>query len=57
MLLNFDDQILRFLLCIPVSTADAATVNPNGIKTLLAFGLITVWFNSLMLILFLVMDQ
>ena len=25
-------------LCIPASTADAAAVNPNGIKTLLANG-------------------
>ena len=28
-------------LCIPVSAADAAAVTPNGIKTLLANGLIT----------------
>ena len=31
-------QILLFFLCIPASTADAAAVNPNGIKTLLANG-------------------
>ena len=30
------DQILIFFLCIPESAADAAAVNPNGIKTLLA---------------------
>ena len=40
--------------CIPASAADAAAVNPKGIKTLLANGLIT--FLS-MVILFLVMDQ
>ena len=34
-------QILRFFLCIPASAADAAVVNPKGIKTLLANGLIT----------------
>ena len=41
-------------LCVPASTADTAPVNPNGIKTLLANGLI---IFSLMAILFLVMDQ
>ena len=35
-----DDQILRLFLCIPASATDAAAVNPNGIKTLLANGLI-----------------
>ena len=30
--------ILRFFLFIPASTADAAAVNPNGIKTRLANG-------------------
>ena len=34
---NNDDQILRFFLCIPASTADTAAVNPKGIKTLLPF--------------------
>ena len=31
---------------IPASAADAAAVNPNGIKTLLAYGLITFFINS-----------
>ena len=35
------DPILRFFLCIPASAADAAAVNPKGIKTFLARGLIT----------------
>ena len=30
----------KIFLCIPVSAADATAVNPNGIKTLLANGLI-----------------
>ena len=38
---NDDDLILRFFLCIPASAAAAAAVNPRGIKTLLANGLIT----------------
>ena len=29
-----DDLILYFFLCIPASAADAAKVNPNGIKAL-----------------------
>ena len=33
-------------LCIPASTADPATVNPNGIRTLLANGLITFFVNG-----------
>ena len=33
-------------LCIPASAADAAAVNPNGIKTLLTNGLITVFING-----------
>ena len=40
----------KIFLCIPVSAADAAAVNPNGIKKLLANGLI-------MVILFLIIDQ
>ena len=28
----------KIFLCIPASAADAAAVNPNGIKTLLANG-------------------
>ena len=31
----------NIFLCIPASAADAATVNPKGINTLLANGLIT----------------
>ena len=42
----------KSFLCITTSAGDAATVNPNGIKTLLANGLIT--FFS-MVILFLLM--
>ena len=33
-------------LCIPASAADAAAVNPNGIKTLLANGLISFFING-----------
>ena len=32
--------------CIPASAADAAAVNPKGIKTLLANGLITFYING-----------
>ena len=39
-------KILRFFLCIPPSAADAATVNPRGIKTLLTNGLITLFISS-----------
>ena len=35
----------KIFLCIPASSADAAAVNPNGIKTLLANGLITFFIN------------
>ena len=38
-------QTLRFFSCIPAS-ADAAAVNPKGIKTLLANGLITFFING-----------
>ena len=31
--------------CIPTSAADAAAVNPKGIKTLLANGLITLFID------------
>ena len=41
-----DDHSLVFFLCISTSAADAAAVNPNGIKTLLANGLITLFTNS-----------
>ena len=44
----------KIFLCIPASAADAAAVNPGGIKTLLANGLITLLLE---VILFLVMDQ
>ena len=33
-------------LCIPASAADAAAVNPKGIKTLFANGLITFFING-----------
>ena len=42
---NDNDPILRVLLCIPASAADAA-VNPKGIKTLLANGLVTLFING-----------
>ena len=44
--MKFNDQILRLVLCILASGADVAAVNPNGIKTLLADGLITFFINS-----------
>ena len=37
----------KIFLCIPASAADAVAVNPNGIKTLLANGLITFFINDL----------
>ena len=36
----------KIFLCIPASAADPAAVNPKGIKTLLANGLITFFINS-----------
>ena len=36
----------NIFLCIPASAADAAAVNPKGIKTLLANGLITFFTNG-----------
>ena len=36
----------NIFLCIPASAADAAAVNPKGIKTLLANGLITFVING-----------
>ena len=36
----------KFFLCIPASAADAASVNPSGIKTLLANGLITFFIKG-----------
>ena len=41
-----DDLILRFFSCIPASAADAAAINPKGIKTLLVNGLITSFING-----------
>ena len=35
----------KIFLCIPESAADAAAVNPNGIKTLLPNGLITLYIS------------
>ena len=43
---NDDDQILGFFLCIPASAADAASVNPKRIETLLANGLITFFIKG-----------
>ena len=43
---NDDDQILNFFLYIPASAADATAVNPKGIKTLLANGLITFFISG-----------
>ena len=36
----------KIFLCIPASAADAAPGDPNGIKTLLANGLITFFIND-----------
>ena len=36
----------KIFLCIPESAADAAAVNPKGIKTYLANGLITFFING-----------
>ena len=36
----------KIFLCIPASAPYAATVSPNGIKTLLANGLITFFING-----------
>ena len=36
----------NIFLCIPASAADAASVNPKGIKTLLANSLITFFING-----------
>ena len=40
------DPKIFFFFLIPTSTADAAGVNPNGIKTLLANGLIAFFING-----------
>ena len=39
-------QIQRFLLCTPASTTNAAAVNTNGIKSILANGLIIFFTNG-----------
>ena len=36
----------KITLCIPTSAADAGAVNPRGIKTLLANGLITFYISG-----------
>ena len=36
----------KIFLCITASAADATTVNPKGIKTLFANGLITFFING-----------
>ena len=36
----------KIFLCIPASAVDAAAVNPKGIRTLLANGLITCFING-----------
>ena len=36
----------KIFLCIPASAADAAAVNPNGTKTLLVNGLITLFIKG-----------
>ena len=36
----------KIFLCIPASAADAAAINPNVIKTLLANGVITFFING-----------
>ena len=42
----FQSFVPRFFLCIPASAADPAAVDPNGIKTLLASGLITFFIKG-----------
>ena len=46
MLYYYYDLILIIFLCIPASAADAAAVNPKGINTLLADGLITFFIKD-----------
>ena len=45
-IINVDVQDSKTFSCISVSAVDAAAVNPNGIKTLLANGLITSFVNG-----------
>ena len=40
------DLILIFFLCITATAADAAAVNPKGIKTILASGSSTFFMNG-----------
>ena len=42
----YDDQILRFFLCILASATDDAVVNPSGSKTFLNNGLAEFFKNS-----------
>ena len=39
-------SLILIFLCIPASAADVAAVNPKGIKTLIATGLITFFING-----------
>ena len=39
-------QTVKFFLCIPASTVDAAALNPRGIKTLLANVSITFFISG-----------
>ena len=41
-----DDPIINFFLCFLVSTGNVAAVNPKGIKTILANGLITFFISG-----------
>ena len=43
---SYDPPKSRSFLSIPASAADAAAFNPNGIKTLLANGLNTLFING-----------
>ena len=53
-IISVDVPDSKMFLCIPASAADAASVNHNGIKTLLANGLITIFIK---IIQFFVLDQ
>ena len=61
LLLLWEDEWLpdpNIFLCIPLSAADATAINPKGIKTLLANGLITFFINgNLFLVMNLVIYQ
>ena len=45
-IISFVDPDPKIFLCIPASPANAAAVNPNGIKTFLANGLITFFIKG-----------